>query len=87
MTEMDSTMASCTFDGEARTRLANGLTERAAEAAGVPFVDVEPFTCTADGRCPVVVDRIVTYRDRDHITQTWALRVAEELGRLLGLAV
>ena len=80
-------MASCTFEGDARTVLANRLTERAAAAAGVPFVDVERFTCTAEGRCPVVVDRTVTYRDRDHITQTWGLRVAHELGRLLGVAV
>ncbi len=87
LTEADSTMASCTFEGEARTRLANRLTERAAQAVDVPYVDVEPFTCTTDGRCPVVVDRTVTYRDRDHITRTWGLRIAEELGELLDLPV
>ena len=54
----------------------------AAVATGTEFIDPTPWVCW-DGRCPVVVGDTLTYRDRGHITATYAAGLAEALGRRL----
>lgn len=55
-----------------------------ARRAGVQVVDLEPWVCYND-RCPVVVGSTITYRDLDHLTATYACRLARPLGQQLGL--
>ena len=63
---------------EAKVLRANKDTRKAARAAHAKFVITQNLVC-ADGRCPLVVERIATYRDVSHISITWAHRVTEEL--------
>jgi hypothetical protein len=55
-------------------------------AAGATFVDLTPLLCT-DDRCPAIVGDVLVYRDRDHVTQPFAQRVAEAFGDLLDAAL
>ena len=58
-------------------------TGAAASAAGVAFVDTTPLVCSTDP-CPVVVGRILVYRDGHHLTATYARGLADPLDELLG---
>jgi hypothetical protein len=79
-----ATMGDCTPPAYQHTVHANRVTRAAAAEAGVQYVDVEPLTC-AHGRCPLVVDRTLTYEDDDHLSVTWSRRLAEDLGARLAL--
>lgn len=79
-----ATMASCTNEVPPRTRWINERLRRAADQEGAKYVDVLELTC-ADGRCPLVVDGTVVYRDRQHLTRTYVLKVRDELFARLAL--
>ena len=81
-----ATMADCTLPMDEHVAQINAAVRRGARRAGAAYVDVNRLVCAA-GRCPFVVDRVVTYHDGQHVSRTWALRVAEELGRMLCLEV
>jgi peptidoglycan/LPS O-acetylase OafA/YrhL len=85
LSDTGSDMASCVFDETERSMSANAMFERAARAAGARYADLTRLVCR-HGRCPMVVDRTVTYRDNDHVSVTWARAVAADLGRITGLA-
>lgn len=55
-----------------------------AARLGVPFVDTTRLVC-GPTLCPAVVDDVMVYGDYDHISATWARRVSDELGNLVGL--
>jgi peptidoglycan/LPS O-acetylase OafA/YrhL len=74
----DSTMATCTLDATPRSMQGIRATHVAADAEGVPYVNVEPLTCSR-WRCPLVVDQTVVYRDDDHISMTWGRRLIDDL--------
>ncbi len=40
----------------------------------------------ADLRCPMIVDGVVVFQDRQHITKTYALTLTDALQRRLRLA-
>jgi hypothetical protein len=42
------------------------------------YVDMSDHLCSAE-RCPAVIDRVVTYRDRHHLTATFSRRLASRL--------
>lgn len=84
LTARNADMASCVFGFGDRLRLANSVVRAAAERAGADFVDVTLLVCSS-GRCPIVVDRTVTYRDDDHISVTWGKTIAGEFGSLVGM--
>ena len=54
--------------------------QRQAERHGAEYVDTLPWFC-AHGRCPLVVDNVVVYRDQDHITTTYADLLTPQLER------
>ncbi|MDP8904551.1 MAG: acyltransferase [Chloroflexota bacterium] len=58
------------------------LEKAAAEAARVPLVDLANHVCVAKP-CPAVVDKMIVYRDRHHLTATFARSLGPELKRLL----
>ena len=60
------------------------MVRAAARAGGGSYVDVTPLVCLHD-LCPAIVGRVVTFRDNDHITITWAKAVAGEFGGRLGV--
>jgi SGNH domain (fused to AT3 domains) len=78
------TMASCMSSPGSRVTRGNEVVRDAARAGGAAYVNVMPLVCLRD-LCPAVVGRIVTFRDDDHITITWAKAVVRELGGRLGV--
>jgi len=78
------TMATCVSSPDRRVTLGNRVVRTAARAGGAAYVDVVPLVCLRK-RCPAVVGKIVTFRDNDHITITWAKAVAREFGGRLGV--
>ncbi len=68
--------AACAFAaGSAETvRGRRGSLAAALHAADVPALDPWPWLC-ADGRCPVVVDDVLVYRDAAHLSATYARRL------------
>jgi len=61
------------------------ITRKSIEAAGqvgVPVVDPTKWTCW-DGVCPAVIGSTVSYRDRGHLTTTYARQLAEPVARAL----
>lgn len=84
VTAPDSKTSSCVTREQQVTRTGNAVTRSAAERLGADFVDVTGLVCVR-GRCPLVVDRIVTYHDPAHLSLTWSMAVGDELGRRLGL--
>jgi peptidoglycan/LPS O-acetylase OafA/YrhL len=84
ITRPDSTTSSCMTPEQEVTRLGNSLTRRAVTRLGGEFVDVTGLVCLRR-RCPLIVDRIITYRDSAHLTLTWSNLVTDELGRRLRL--
>ncbi len=77
-------MAECTVDADTTTARFNRLTRAAAASAGADFADLDSLVC-ARGRCPMVVDDVVTYHDAQHVSATWASEVGSRLADLLGL--
>jgi peptidoglycan/LPS O-acetylase OafA/YrhL len=47
----------------------------AQEAAGVTTIDTEPWFCV-DGRCPLIVDGIIVYRDLHHVSTPYSKSLA-----------
>jgi hypothetical protein len=84
LSALDATVADCTIPEAERSNEANRATEQATRTSGGRYVDMVPFVC-AGGACPLAVDQTVTYRDDDHLSVTWAHRIAPDLGRLLEL--
>ena len=74
----------CAFRPHAREEEAARQSAEAARKAGVEVVDPRPWLCW-EGECPAIVGSTVTYRDLGHLTTTYVRRLAEPLGRALGL--
>ncbi|MBS4752734.1 acyltransferase [Nocardioides sp. zg-ZUI104] len=84
VTDPEATLDSClAADSGTPETDSNVLTQRAAEKIGARYVSVTPLVCH-DGGCPVVVGREFVYFDDDHVSHSWARRVAGDLGELLG---
>ncbi len=52
---------------------------RSAAAAGVDIISATDWLCT-DADCPLVRGSMLVYRDRHHLTATFAARLSERLG-------
>ncbi|MGA3057967.1 MAG: acyltransferase family protein [Candidatus Limnocylindrales bacterium] len=46
--------------------------ERAAEATGAALIDLTATICPGTGNCPVVIDNMIVWRDKHHLTATFA---------------
>jgi hypothetical protein len=77
-----ATMADCTRGMNRHVRSVNKGVRAGAHAAGARYADVNRLVCAA-GRCPFVVDHVVTYHDGQHLSATWVRAVADDLGRML----
>jgi peptidoglycan/LPS O-acetylase OafA/YrhL len=72
----------CTLPVGPATSSSDAL-RRAAAAVGGTYLDLTDAFCTG-GRCPSVVGGVLVYRDRGHITATYARSLADALDRKLG---
>ena len=63
-------------------RQLNDGTKAATETVGGAFIDVDPWFCWR-GICPMVIDHTIVFRDREHITSTYAARLAPALAQSL----
>ena len=61
------------------------ISEQAADQTGTDIVDPTPWICW-DGSCPAVIGDVLPYRDRGHLTTTYAASLSDELVKALGLA-
>ena len=76
--DADAHMGTCTTRVETKVLRANQVTRQATRAAHARYVITQNLVC-ANGRCPLVVERIVTYRDASHLSKTWTHRITDEL--------
>ena len=60
------------------------IEKRAAEAARVALIDLANEICVMKP-CPAVVDKMIVYRDKHHLTATYARSLGPALNRLLEL--
>jgi hypothetical protein len=83
---LDSTLACATSYAKATARGHTQSELEVATAAGAIFVDPTPLVCPSDP-CPVVLGRILVYRDGHHLTATFARTLAPYLARELPAGV
>ena len=84
LTTTHADLGDCAFAMSQDVIDANAELRRLARAAGARFVDVVPLVCR-DGRCPMVVDRLVTFADFGHVSMSWARAVARAFTDRCGL--
>lgn len=79
-----ATMKTCTSRPPPAALSATAAIGSKARARGIGFIDTEGWFCARGSRkqllCPLVVDRTITYFDRGHVAQTYALRLASTFG-------
>lgn len=82
----DDYFTACTFDRAKGISLSGaGVQKEAAEAAGVPFIDMTPDVCPPayGDRCPPVIGNVLIYRQGSHITKTYIETMSDLLYREL----
>jgi len=55
----------------------------AADASGAGRIDLTHRICIGDGSCPVVVNGLIIYRDKEHMTATFSRSLAPALGEAI----
>jgi hypothetical protein len=77
-----ATLGSCAFHLDAQQVATYGAAREGARAAGAAYVPTLHWLCSR-GRCPAVVGNVVTYRDRHHVSATYARLLARPLANEL----
>ena len=76
-------LSQCAFDASYPTV---AVQRAAAEATGVPVVDMSDMICP-DDKCPAVIGNVLVYRQGSHLTSTFVNTLEPELDRRLRHAV
>ena len=84
LTGSDVDLGTCAFTPLPEQEADSDASVAAAEATGTEHLDPGKWVCW-DGTCPMVVGDTITYRDRGHLTATYAGDLADEIGRALDL--
>jgi hypothetical protein len=84
LTSGPADLGSCMFEPQWRSAYLRRTAVRAARDSQVEVVDMAPWVCWKR-HCPVVVGDTLSYRDIDHLTATYARKLALPLGVRLGL--
>ena len=79
---LDDARACATARSEAIDTARMAADRRAAESAGVAFLDPTPWVCPSDP-CPVVVGNLLVYHDAGHMTRTYSTALAPFLAAAL----
>lgn len=77
-----ATLGSCTFSINARQQATYRAMRSTVSATAAGYVHTLQWICSAN-RCPTVVGTIITYRDKHHITLTYARTLAQPMAREL----
>jgi peptidoglycan/LPS O-acetylase OafA/YrhL len=85
LTDPDSTLRSCIGTPHEGLAAANATTRGLAQKAGAGYVDTVGLLC-ARGRCPLVVDRTMTFWDYAHVSAAWAAALSDDFERLFAAA-
>ena len=76
-------ITACETDRQSAFGWGRGVRERvAARLTGAAVVDLSDILCPGSS-CPVVIDRMIVYRDDHHLTATFAASLADVLGERL----
>jgi hypothetical protein len=86
LTSPGSTLKACVGRPHEGLLEANAVTKRTAVDAGGAYLDVVSLVCRR-GRCPLVVDRTMTFMDYSHVSAAWAEALADDLGRMYDRAL
>lgn len=81
LTAPGSRLGDCVGAPHAGLETANALTRRVALDGGAGFVDVLELLCVR-GRCPLVVDRTMTFWDYSHVSPMWSAALAGDFETL-----
>ncbi|WP_162602446.1 acyltransferase family protein [Nocardioides daejeonensis] len=84
LNEAGASLEDCVVAEEGAEIRSNPITREAATAAGADYVDSTSLICQ-QGRCPMVVGDVVTYRDKAHLSLSWTKIISRRLGELLRL--
>ena len=85
LTQKGNDLGDCLFKPLAASVTDADLSVQAAEQTGTTVVDPTKWICW-DGSCPTVIGDTLPYRDRGHLTTTYAASLADELVTALGLS-
>jgi peptidoglycan/LPS O-acetylase OafA/YrhL len=77
-----TTRGDCTSAPVPHVAVLNAAAERAAAGTATPYLHVKPWFCWRD-RCPTVVGATLAYRDKGHISATYAADLWPVLRRAL----
>ena len=81
--DSDSTMKTCSREATKTQLQTNAAIAADARRTGVGFVSPQGWFCarTAEPRrkqlCPLVINQTITYVDRGHVSQTYAVELAQ----------
>lgn len=78
------TLDRCAALGSDLSLLATEAVRGAAADAGAAYVSTAEWFCL-DGYCPTVLGELLSYRDQNHVSDTYARYLTEVLGQRLGL--
>jgi hypothetical protein len=78
------TLQDCAAPGSALSLAAIEAVRGAAADAGAAYVSTAEWFCL-DGYCPTVLGELLSYRDQNHVSDTYARYLTEVLGQRLGL--
>jgi peptidoglycan/LPS O-acetylase OafA/YrhL len=85
LTQKGNDLGDCLFKPLAASVNDADISERAAAQTGTAVVDPTKWICW-DGSCPTVIGDTLPYRDRGHLTTTYAAFLSDELTKALGLS-
>jgi hypothetical protein len=86
LTDPDASLASCVGTPHEGLSAANAATHELARDAGAAYLDTVSLVCVRD-RCPIVVDRTVTFWDAGHVSPAWSAELADDFTRLYRAAL
>jgi hypothetical protein len=81
LTAPGSRLSDCVGAPHPGLEAANALTQEVALDGGAGFVDTLELLCVR-GRCPLVVDRTMTFWDYSHVSPAWSAALVDDLERL-----
>jgi peptidoglycan/LPS O-acetylase OafA/YrhL len=85
LTDPDSRLDDCIGTPHDGLAEANEATRIVAQRTGAGYVDTVGLVCVR-GRCPLVVDRTMTFMDDAHVSAAWSAALAPDLERLYARA-
>jgi peptidoglycan/LPS O-acetylase OafA/YrhL len=84
LSNLHNTAADCTFTPSDWVKDSNNLVRTGVASTDAVHISLRNMFCLS-GHCPIVVDGMVVYRDRDHLSSSYARFLVDEMDRRLGL--